>query len=50
VLRRWNVDCTKLASLRTGEYQLWLKNQASLANTDNLAIAPGYISEEVEYQ
>lgn len=50
LLRRWNVDCTKLASLRTGEYQLWLKNQASLANTDNLAIAPGYISEEVEYQ
>ena len=37
LLRRWNVDCTKHASLRTGEYQLWLRNQQSLANTDNLA-------------
>lgn len=50
LLRRWNVDCTKFASLRTGEYQLWLKNHASLANTDNLAIAPGYTREELEYQ
>lgn len=49
LLRRWNVDCTKFASLRTGEYQLWLKNHASLANTDNLAIAPGYTREEPEY-
>jgi len=49
LLRRWNVDCTKHASLRTGEYQLWLRNQQSLANTDNLAIAPGYISEQEPY-
>ena len=28
LLRRWNVDCTKHASLRTGEYQLWLRNPA----------------------
>ena len=50
LLRRWNVDCTKHASLRTGEYQLWLRNQSSLANTDNLAIAPGYIGEQSTYQ
>jgi len=50
LLRRWNVDCTKHASLRTGEYQLWLRNQSSLANTDNLAIAPGYIGEQSSYQ
>ena len=50
LLRRWNVDCTKHASLRTGEYQLWLRNQGSLDNTDNLAIAPGYISQQTAYQ
>ncbi|WP_372620541.1 WYL domain-containing protein [Alteromonas stellipolaris] len=50
LLRRWNVDCTKHASLRTGEYQLWLRNQETLENTDNLAIAPGYISEEKRYE
>ena len=49
LLRRWNVDCTKHASLRTGEYQLWLRNQQSLANTDNLALAPGYIAEQEPY-
>ena len=49
LLRRWNVDCTKHASLRTGEYQLWLRNQQSLVNTDNLAIAPGYVVEEELY-
>lgn len=49
LLRRWNVDCTKHASLRTGEYQLWLSNQSSLDNTDNLTIAPGYIAEEKAY-
>jgi len=49
LLRRWNVDCTKHASLRTGEYQLWLRNQRSLANTENLAIAPGYVVKEEPY-
>ncbi|GFD67790.1 WYL domain-containing protein [Alteromonas sp. KUL156] len=49
LLRRWNVDCTKHASLRTGEYQLWLRNQQSLANTENLAIAPGYVVKEEPY-
>ncbi|GAB5391227.1 MAG: hypothetical protein Altm1KO_07450 [Alteromonas macleodii] len=46
LLRRWNVDCTKHASLRTGEYQLWLGISRAFANTDNLAIAPGYIAEQ----
>ena len=49
LLRRWNVDCTKHASLRSGEYQLWLKNRQSLADTDNLAIAPGYTAEQAAY-
>ncbi|BFT29957.1 YafY family protein [Alteromonas sp. D210916BOD_24] len=50
LLRRWNVDCTKHASLRTSEYQLWLRNTPMLANTDNLAIAPGYVAEQVPYE
>lgn len=49
LLRRWNVDCTKHASLRTGEYQLWLRNHVSLADIDNLAIAPGYMGEQTQY-
>lgn len=49
LLRRWNVDCTKHASLRTGEYQLWLRNHVSLADIDNLAIAPGYLGEQTQY-
>jgi hypothetical protein len=49
LLRRWNVDCTKHASLRTGEYQLWLRNQGLLTHVDNLAIAPGYIAEQTQY-
>jgi hypothetical protein len=42
LLRRWNVDCTQSASLKGGEYQLWLRNQQSIYGADNLAIAPGY--------
>jgi len=42
LLRRWNVDCTEEATLNGPEYQLWLRNRASLMNTSNLAIAPGY--------
>ena len=42
LLRRWNVDCTEEATLKGPEYQLWLRNRASLMNTSNLAIAPGY--------
>jgi hypothetical protein len=43
LLRRWNVDCTEEATLKGPEYQLWLRNRASLMNTSNLAIAPGYL-------
>jgi hypothetical protein len=42
LLRRWNVDCTKEASLKGGEYQLWLRNRQTLYGAENLAIAPGY--------
>jgi hypothetical protein len=44
LLRRWNVDCTENASLKGGEYQLWLRNQQTLYGAENLAIAPGYKS------
>jgi hypothetical protein len=44
LLRRWNVDCTEDASLKGGEYQLWLRNQQTLYGAENLAIAPGYNS------
>lgn len=49
LLRRWNVDCTKHASLRTGEYQLWLRNHHLLVDAGNPAIAPGYIAPEAQY-
>jgi len=42
LLRRWNVDCTEEASLKGGEYQLWLRNRQTLYGAENLAIAPGY--------
>ncbi len=42
LLRRWNVDCTEGASLKGGEYQLWLRNRQTLFGAENLAIAPGY--------
>ncbi len=42
LLRRWNVDCTENASLKGGEYQLWLRNRQTLYGAENLAIAPGY--------
>ncbi|PHS44495.1 MAG: WYL domain-containing protein [Alteromonas sp.] len=42
LLRRWNVDCTENASLKGGEYQLWLQNRQTLFGADNLSIAPGY--------
>jgi len=46
LLRRWNVDCTANASLKGGEYQLWLSNQQTLYGAENLAIAPGYKEED----
>ena len=46
LLRRWNVDCTEDASLKGGEYQLWLRNRQTLYGAENLAIAPGYKENE----
>lgn len=46
LLRRWNVDCTEEASLKGGEYQLWLRNRQTLYGAENLAIAPGYTENE----
>jgi hypothetical protein len=46
LLRRWNVDCTEKASLKGGEYQLWLRNRQTLYGAENLAIAPGYTENE----
>lgn len=46
LLRRWNVDCTANASLLGSEYQLWLKNRQTLYGAENLAIAPGYESDD----
>jgi len=42
LLRRWNIDCTERATLKGGEYQLWLRNLKTLYGAENLAIAPGY--------
>lgn len=46
VLRRWNVDCTNDHSLIGEEYHLWLKNTVTLYGVENLAIAPGYQTEQ----
>lgn len=48
VLRRWNVDCTDDHSLQGAEYQLWLKNRATLYGVENLILAPGYKSDGSE--
>lgn len=49
ILRLWNIDCTKDASLRGdrfgNEYQLWLRNPMTLYGVDNVHIAPGYQQE-----
>ncbi len=46
LLRRWNIDCTENATLKGGEYQLWLRNRQTLFGAENLAIAPGYNHQE----
>ena len=46
LLRRWNVDCSKSASLSGPEYQLYLQNIQTLYGAENLAIAPGYQLEK----
>lgn len=49
VLRRWNIDCTENATLKGGEYQLWLRNRQTLYGAENLAIAPGYAKEPIQF-
>lgn len=42
LLRRWNIDATENAELKSPEYQLWLKNHRVLKDIENLKIAPGF--------
>ena len=42
ILRKWNVDCTEQHSLNSPEVHLWLKNTPTLYGVENLAIAPGF--------
>ncbi|WP_445009354.1 WYL domain-containing protein [Shewanella xiamenensis] len=42
LLRLWNVDCSKEASLKSPEFHLWLRNYQTLYGVGNLAIAPGF--------
>ncbi|KTF19547.1 WYL domain-containing protein [Pseudoalteromonas sp. 10-33] len=42
LMRQWNVDCTKNASLVGDEYQLWLSNINELENVASMTISPGY--------
>ncbi|MGB0784280.1 MAG: WYL domain-containing protein [Marinomonas sp.] len=44
LLRLWNVDCSKTASLSDSQCQLALNNRAALYGVQNLAIAPGYVT------
>lgn len=39
-LRLWNVDCTKNATLKGREYQLWLKNHETLYDVESAMLAP----------
>ena len=48
LLRRWNIDCSKEASLIGGEYQLWLRNRITLYGAENLILAPGFDEAELE--
>lgn len=51
VLRLWNVDCSKDASLRGegygSEYQLRLRNRVTLYGVKGLEIAPGFSPEDL---
>ncbi len=48
LLRRWNIDCSKEATLTGGEYQLWLRNRISLYGAENLVLAPGFDESELD--
>ena len=50
LLRRWNIDCTEEASLKGGEYQLWLRNRQTFYNAENLTIAPSYSEFKQEFK
>lgn len=45
LLRQWNIDCSKEASLTGHEHQLFLNNLKSLSISDSLTLAPGYNSK-----
>jgi hypothetical protein len=42
LMRQWNVDCTKNASLVGDEYHLWLSNINKLENVASMTISRGY--------
>ena len=42
LMRQWNVDCSKNASLTGAEHYLWLSNIDELSEVGSLLIAPGY--------
>lgn len=42
LMRQWNVDCTKDASLVGDEHHLWLSNINELENVASMTISPGY--------
>lgn len=42
LLRRWNIDCSKNATMKGPEFQLYLKNINALDGVGNLLLAPGY--------
>ena len=42
LMRQWNVDCTKNASLVGDEYHLWLSYINELENVASMTISPGY--------
>lgn len=44
LLRRWNIDCSKKATLLEPQYQLWLANNDVLNDIENAQIAPGFLN------
>lgn len=45
-LHSWNVDCTENHTLKGYNYQLWLKNHATLYDVESKIIAPGLSTYE----
>ena len=46
-LQLWNVDCSENASLRERKYQYMLENLAEVSEVADLALAPGYVRENL---